>query len=53
MVKRVCDGSIALDDYGGQKLEVVNLVGTGSFTCRIDQLFFFFKICPPTQTSGI
>ena len=37
VTKRVCGGSITLDDYGAQALEVAQQVGTG-FMIRIDLL---------------
>ena len=36
MTKRVRDGSITLDDYDAQSLEVARQVGTGLFTIRSD-----------------
>ena len=38
MTKRVRDGSITLDDYDAQSLEVARQVGTGLFVIRIDPL---------------
>ena len=38
MTKRVRDGSITLDDYDAQSLEVPRQVGTGRFMNRIDHL---------------
>ena len=38
MTKRVRDGSITLDDYDAQSLEVPRQVGTGLFQTRIDHL---------------
>ena len=38
MTKRVRDGSITLDDYDAQSLEVVRQVGTGLFMIWIDHL---------------
>ena len=40
MVKRVRDGTISLDGYGRQKLEVVRQAGIGLFMIRIDHLIF-------------
>ena len=40
MTKRVRDGSITLDDYETQSLEVVRQVGTGLFMIRIDRLIY-------------
>ena len=40
MTKRVRDGSITLDDYDEQSLEVVRQVGTGLFVIRIDHLIY-------------
>ena len=40
MVKRVRDGSITLDDYDEQSLEVVGQVGMGLFMIRIDHLVY-------------
>ena len=38
MTKRVRDGSITLDDYDAQSIEVARQVVTGSFMIRIDHL---------------
>ena len=38
MTKRVRDGSITLDDYDAQSLEVARQVGTGLFMIMIDHL---------------
>ena len=38
MTKRVRDGSIALDDYDVQSLEVARQVRTGLFMIRTDHL---------------
>ena len=40
MTKRVRDGSITLDDYDAQSLEVARQVGTGLFMIRIDHLIY-------------
>ena len=38
MTIRVRDGSITLDDYDAQSLEVARQVGSGLFRIRIDHL---------------
>ena len=38
MRKRVREGTITLDDYDAQPLEVARQVGTGSFMMRLDHL---------------
>ena len=38
MTKRVRDGSITLDDYDAQSLEVARQVRTGLFMIKIDHL---------------
>ena len=38
MIKRVRDGSITLDDYDAQSLEVPRQVATGLFMTRMDHL---------------
>ena len=38
MMKRVRGGSISLEDYGGQSLEVAQQIGSGLFIIRIDHL---------------
>ena len=40
MTKRVRDGSITLNDYDAQSLEVVRQVGTGLFMIGIDHLIY-------------
>ena len=40
MTKLVRDGSITLDDYDAQSLEVVRQVGTGLFMIRIDHMIY-------------
>ena len=40
MTKRVCDGSITLDDCDAQSLEVARQVGTGLFMIRIHHLIY-------------
>ena len=54
MSTRVRDGSITLDDYDKQSLEVARQVGTGLFVIRIDHLikrrlirviFYFERSC--------
>ena len=40
MTKRVRDGSITLDDYDAQSLEVARQVGTGLFMIRMDHLIY-------------
>ena len=40
MTKRVRDGSITLDDYDAQSLEVARQVGTGLFMLRIHHLIY-------------
>ena len=40
MTKCVRDGSITLDDYDAQSLEVVRQIGTGLFTIRMDHLIY-------------
>ena len=47
MAKRVCDGSITLDDYGAQLLEVARQVGTGLFMIRTDHLIYNDHVCNP------
>ena len=47
MTKRVRDGSITLDDYGAQSLEVARQVGTGLFMIGIDHLIFNDDVCNP------
>ena len=47
MTKRVRDGSITLDDYDGQSLEVVRQVGTGLFIIGIDHLIYDDCVCNP------
>ena len=47
MTKRVRDGSITLDDYDAQSLEVVRQVGTGLFMIRIDHLIYNDYVCNP------
>ena len=47
MTKRVRDGSITLDDYDAQTLEVARLVGTGLFMMRIDHLRYNDYVCNP------
>ena len=45
MTKRVRDGSITLDDYDAQSLEVARQVGTGLFMMRIDHLICNDYVC--------
>ena len=45
MTKRVRDGSITLDDYDAQSLEVARQVGTGLFMIRIDHLKYNDDVC--------
>ena len=47
MTKRVRDGSITLDDYGAQSLEVAPQVETGLFMIRIDHLIYNDYMCNP------
>ena len=47
MTKRVRDGSITLDDYDAQSLEVVRQVGTGLFVIGIDHLTCNDYVCNP------
>ena len=47
MTKRVRDGSITLDDYDAQLLEVARQVGTGLFVIRIDHLIYNDYVCKP------
>ena len=47
MTKRVRDGSITLDDYDAQPLEVARQVGTGLFMIRIDHLIYNDDVCNP------
>ena len=47
MTKRVRDGSITLDDYDAQSLEVARQVGTGLFMMRIDHLICNDYVCNP------
>ena len=45
MTKRVRDGSITLDDYDAQSLEVVRQAETGLFMIRIDHLIHNDYVC--------
>ena len=45
MTKRVSDGSITLDDYDAQSLEVARHVGTGLFMIRIGNLIYIDNVC--------
>ena len=45
MTKRVRDGSVTLDDYDSQSLEVARQVGTGLFVIRIDHLIYNDYVC--------
>ena len=47
MTKRVGDGSITLDDYDAQSLEVARQVGTDLFMIRIDHLKYNDYVCNP------
>ena len=47
MAKRVREGSITLDDYDAQSLEVARQVGRGLFMIRIDHLIFNDYVCDP------
>ena len=47
MTKRVREGSITLDDYEAQSLEVARQVGTGLFMIRIDHLIRDDYVCNP------
>ena len=47
MTKRVRDGSITLDDYHAESLEVARQVGTGLFMIRIDHLIYNDYVCYP------
>ena len=47
MTKRVRDGSITLDDYDAQSLEVAGQVGTGLFVNRTDHLIDNDYVCNP------
>ena len=61
MTKRVRDGSITLDDYDAQSLEVVRQVGTGLFMIRTDHIWYttmmfatlFWKILSSTLTTNL
>ena len=45
MAKRVRDGSITLEDYDAQSLEVARQMGTGLFMIRIDHLIYNDYVC--------
>ena len=47
MTKRVRDGSITLDDYDAQSLEVARHVGTGLLMIRIDHLIYNDYVLKP------
>ena len=47
MTKRVRDGSITLDDYDAQSLEVVRQIGTGLFLFGIYHLIYNNYVCKP------
>ena len=47
LTKRVRDGSITLDDYDAQSLEVARQVVTGLFMLRIVHLIFNDYVCNP------
>ena len=47
MTKRVRDGSITLEDYDAQSLEVARQVGTGLLIIRIDHLVYNDYVCNP------
>ena len=47
MTERVRDGSIALDDYDAQSMEVARQVGTCLFVIRIDHLIYNDYVCNP------
>ena len=47
MTKRVREGSITLDDYDAQSLEVTRQVVTGLFMIRIDHLIHDDYVCNP------
>ena len=47
MTKRVRDGSITLDDYHAESLEVARQVGTGLFMIGIDHLIYNDYVCYP------
>ena len=47
MAKRVREGSITLDVYDAQSLEVVRQIGTGLFMNRIDHLIYNYYVRKP------
>ena len=47
MTKRARDGSIALDDYDAQSLEVARQVVTGLFVLIMDRSIFDDYVCNP------
>ena len=47
MTKRVREGSITLDDYEAQSLEVARQVGTGLFMIRMDHSIRDDYVCNP------
>ena len=47
MTKRVRDGSITLDDYDAQSLEVARQVETSLFMISIDPLTYNDYVCNP------